>query len=238
MTTPAYTVACTQKKIVAPNVYELRFTKPDGLTFKAGQFLLFDVPLADKPEDIQPRALSIASSPDEPDLLFVVKMKDGGRMSRWVEDIVTETMPVRIQGPFGFFTITPNEEHHYIFVATGAGLAPFRSQILWLLKEKFQGKLDLIFGVRDRKDFFWHEELEEAAKLHPNFRLHLSLTGNDDTWDGKKGRVQTILPSLIHNHAATQIYICGAPAMVQDVKKTCLEALKFDKKAVHAEGYI
>jgi ferredoxin-NADP reductase len=74
-----FTTTCLSKRRIAPGVYELRFKKPETLAFIAGQFLLFDVPLAGKPDDIQPRAYSIASTPTENDLLFVIKLVPNGR---------------------------------------------------------------------------------------------------------------------------------------------------------------
>lgn len=239
MPTPSYTVVCKHKRLIAPGVYELKFAKPGGFTFKAGQFVLFDVPLLSNPSDIQPRALSIASTTDEEELLFVVKMKPGGRASEWVEKMLKEESIVRMQGPFGFFTVTPDPAIHYVFVATGAGIAPFRSQIRWLLRDKkWTGPLDLIFGVRSQHDLFWTDMFQPLQEGHNNFRMHLTLSTPHAEWKGKTGRVQSHLQSLITDTTKTHLYVCGAPDMVQDVKKFCLESLKFEKKHVHAEGYI
>lgn len=239
MPTPSYTVVCKRKRLIAPGVYELAFAKPGGFRFKAGQFVLFDVPLLSNPSDIQPRALSIASTNDEEELLFVVKMKPGGRASEWVEKMLQEESIVRMQGPFGFFTITPDPTMHYVFVATGAGIAPFRSQVRWLLTEmQWKGKLDIVFGVRSEHDLFWSDAFEPLEKAHVNFQFHRTFSAPHPEWKGKVGRVQTHLPALITDATKSHVYICGAPEMVQDVKKFCLETLKFDKKHVHAEGYI
>jgi len=41
----SFTGTCLQKTLLAPSVYELRCEKPTDFSFKAGQFVLFDVPL-------------------------------------------------------------------------------------------------------------------------------------------------------------------------------------------------
>lgn len=239
MPTLAFTLVCTRKLLVAPGVYELAFAKPEELVFKAGQFMLFDVPLIDAPTDIQPRAYSIASTPHEKELLFVIKLKEGGRASVWIEKVLTVGAAVRMQGPFGLFTVKPDVSLQYVFLATGAGIAPFRSQITWLLdEERFAGRLDLIFSVRHTADLFWTETFSTLAAAHPNFYFHLSLTGSDAKWTGLSGRVQTILPTVLQDPSKAHVYVCGAPEMVQDVKKTCITNLGLQKPQVHAEGYI
>ncbi len=238
MPTPAHFITCTKKTLLAPGVYELVFTKPGGFSFKAGQFVLFDVPLQNNPSDIQPRAFSIASIPSEDDLLFVVKMKEGGRASMWIEETLTTGMQVRIQGPFGLFLVKDaTKEAELVFVATGAGIAPFRSQIMSALREHGdKRKMDLFFGVRHTEDFFWLETFEKLTEEFPQFTFHPVLSGNRDEWSGKKGRVQMHLKDVVT--PTSGIYICGAPEMVKDVKTMCLEQLLCPKAQVHAEGYI
>jgi ferredoxin-NADP reductase len=236
MPIPSYIVICTKKELLAPSVYELRFGKPEGFSFKAGQFVLFDVPLKNNPKDIQTRAYSLASSPEEKELVFVIKLKEGGRGSIWIEEEIGVGSKVRMQGPFGLFLLR-DADTSYILAATGAGIAPFRSQAKWLLEEKGDTRpLTVLFGVRDPQDFFWIEEFERLAASFPHFTFLPILSGTSPSWTGLRGRVQTHLAPLVKVGAG--IYICGAPEMVKDVKETCVGPLGLQKSQVHAEGYI
>ena len=237
MPIPSYSVRCAKKELIAPNVYELRLEKPTGFVFKPGQFLLFDVPLLSNPEDIQPRACSIASTPDEPGLLFVVKLKQGGRMSEWIAKRLVAGSTVSMKGSFGLFTLKQNE-HDLLFAATGAGIAPFRSQILHALKNGDTRTMYLFFGVRTSEDFFWRKDFESLQQEHSNFHLHPCLSGDDPLWTKARGRIQNFLPSFIRETNRTDLYVCGAPKMVSDIKKTALETWGIPKANVHAEGYI
>jgi len=237
MPTPRHTITCTTKKLIAPNVYELKFTKPHVMTFQAGQFLLFDVPLVGNPTDLQPRAYSVASAPGEADLLFCIKLKEGGRASTWIVEQVEKGTEVSVQGPLGLFTVRENE-HDLFFVATGAGVAPFRSQIKHALETGDRRPMHLVFGVRNEEDFFWIHELKELADQYANFSLHCTLSGPSEQWKGLKGRVQAVLPAILKEREKSSLYICGAPEMVNDVKKFSLEKLGVPKAHVHAEGYI
>ena len=237
MVTPSYEIRCTEKTLLAPNVYELVFEKPKGFMFKAGQFVLVDVPLISDPTDIQPRAYSLASTPEERDLLFVVKLKEGGRCSEWLEQKIEVGTVSTVKGPFGFFTLRQNM-NDCIFVATGAGIAPFRGHIIEALGMSDPRTMHLFFGVREESDLFWTETFRQLEVKHPNFHFHLCLSGTDEEWRGNKGRVQQFIPSVIRDPNATDLYACGAPEMVSDIKKLALDTWKLPKAQVHGEGYI
>lgn len=237
MPLPIYTVRCTKKELVAPGVYELRFTKPEGFTYKPGQFILFDVPLLEDELNIQARAYSLASINEETDLLFIVKMKEGGRFSSWLEKKIEVGSEMKMKGPFGLFLVKPST-HKLLFAATGAGIAPFRAQILAALKQNDQREMHLFFGVRSIDDLFWTDQFQIWEKSHKNFHFHICLSGDNPSWDGKKGRIQLFIPLEIKDHNATDLYICGAPEMTKEIKTLALEHWKLPKPSVHAEGYI
>ena len=73
------TVKLTSRREVAPAVYELLFTRPEGWTFEAGQFARIGL-AADGDEPVF-RAYSIAGSPKAEGLRFLVKSVEGGALS-------------------------------------------------------------------------------------------------------------------------------------------------------------
>jgi NAD(P)H-flavin reductase len=219
-------------------VYEFAFEKPQNFSFKAGQFVLFDVPLIDKLDDIQTRAMSIASSPDENELLFVAKLIEGGRASRWIEEKLKPGDTMRIQGPLGFFTLQEGITKEYLFICTSTGAAPFRSQIRTALKSGDTRRMDLIFGARTEEDLFWQKEFEELSHEYPNFFLHFALSNPSESWAGHRGRVQTLVPQIVKDFSNKHVYVCGNPDMTTEVKKLCLDQWGIGKKDLHVEGYI
>jgi ferredoxin-NADP reductase len=234
-----HTTACTEKTLVARGVYQLRFSKPDGFTFQPGQFVLFDVPLVDAPEDVQPRALSVASLASEEDLLFIIKLLPGGRMSRWIDEVVTVGTPATFKGPFGNFQLHPDADKDYFFISTGAGLAPFRPMVLDALTRGDTKRMDIVFGVRSEEDLFWVSWFEELSHAHPNVFHHLVLSQPSAAWTGHKGRVQSVVPLVAKNDfSGKSLYVCGNPDMTTDVKKLALTEWGMDKKDLHVEGYI
>lgn len=238
MTTPSYTVACLKNERIARDIYEFRLEKPEALSFEPGQFVLFDVPLKGSPEDIQTRAFSIASSPDEAELVFVAKLKAGGRASVWIEEMLRPGSPVRLQGPFGRFVLHPEKPGDLLFICTSTGVAPFRAQVVHALTAGDGRRMDLIFGVREEHDLFWVEEFSALARAHANFFLHIALSQPMDAWSGHRGRVQTLVPLIAGNLPERMVYICGNPAMTTELKNLCLNEWGVCKENLHVEGYI
>lgn len=238
MPVPSYQLICTGNKKIARDVYEFTFKRPGELTFRAGQFVLFDVALLDDATDIQTRAFSIASTPLEDDLLFVAKLKEGGRASRWIAESLKAGDTVRTQGPFGNFVLSKENPKDLLFIATSTGVAPFRSQIIDALESGFTKQIDLVFGVRNTEDLFWKEEFQKIAQQYENFNLHIALSGNDEEWDGHKGRVQTLATLICKDFSTKNIYVCGSPEMTKEMKRLCLEEWGVEKSDLHVEGYI
>src|SRR5437016_198438 len=114
--------------------------------FVAGQWLSFKQTMPDG-EEIT-RAYSIASPPEDNNkfALCLNRVQDGF-MSNFLCDM-KEGSEIGCQGPFGDFILRP-PLRGTIFIATGTGIAPFRSMLHWLLcdESRHQDKqLSLIFG--------------------------------------------------------------------------------------------
>ncbi len=238
MAVPVYTVACKENKVIARDVYEVHFEKPEGFTFKPGQFVLFDVALIDNPTDIQTRAFSLASVTREDTLLFAAKMTPGGRASRWIAEVLKPGMQATVKGPFGFFTLDPKSEKELVFIATSTGVGPFRSQIITALENGDKRRMDLVYGVRSEEDLFWEEELKSLTQKYDNFYLHLALSNGSEAWTGHRGRVQTLVPQIVKDFSNKNVYVCGSPNMTRDLKQLCLETWGIQKPDLHVEGYI
>jgi ferredoxin-NADP reductase len=108
---------------------EFEMKGPPRFGFVAGQWMSFSQNLPDG-EEIT-RAYSIASPPegDNKFALCLNRVQDGF-MSNFLCDM-TEGDEISCQGPFGDFILRP-PLRDTIFIATGTGIAPFRSMLHWL----------------------------------------------------------------------------------------------------------
>lgn len=238
MPTPTFTIRCLRNDRIAQSVHEMRFTKPEGFSFAPGQFVLFSVPSLNDPSDVQPRAYSIASTPDEKELLFVIKLKAGGRAGMWVEQHLKEGMDVKMQGPMGVFSFDPEWEGGSLFVCTGVGIAPFRSMVLSALGRAYAKSMDLCIGCYSQEHLFWLDTFQRLAAQHGNFRFHVALSDPREPWEGNRGYVQSIVPHVVPDFAQRSIYACGNPVMTVAVKELALGVWGIPKNRFHMEGYV
>lgn len=237
-----HAAVCTFKKPIARGVYEIRFTKPAGFAFRPGQFILLDVPLADRPEDVQPRSLSIASTSDEGDLLFVVKIVAGGRLGRWVTEALREGTAVSFKGPFGNFVLNGERGKRLLFMATGAGIAPFRPMALEAAAMYPDRRIDVVFGVWSEEDLFWAGTAPDDPRrmdFGPNAFVHVTLAAPQASWIGHRGFVQKVAPKIMKNDfVGVSLYACGNPVMIAEVKKLALSEWGIGKEDVHVDEYV
>ncbi len=225
---PTYKIKLLSKKEVAKNMLELTFERPADFQFIAGQFVQFPIPDGEKK---LPRFYSICSCPDESNLRFCIKVVEGGKGSKFFSEL-EQGLEVEMLGPQGRFVAT-EENKPSIFIATGAGIAPIISIIEdQLVQKKNIEEIILLFGVRSQNDIFFVDYLEELAK-HQNFSYHITLSrpAENSEWGGLTGRVTDHMEFHKNEH---QVYLCGSPDMVKDVRKILTEK-NMDMKKVHME---
>lgn len=218
--------------------------------FVPGQWLSFKTNKPDE-EEIT-RAYSIASPPgNDPRFALCLNRVQDGFMSNFLCDM-KEGDEIRCQGPFGDFILRP-PMRDTIFIATGTGIAPFRSMLHWLLNPidngrprpsspdvshaRHQGKqLYLIFGNRTEKDIYYHGEFQRLATEHPNFHYLPTLSRGSSDWPGLRGYVQQHVPTIAQGRTDVHAYICGLDKMIK-ANRELLKSLGWDRKSILYEKY-
>lgn len=204
--------------------------------FVAGQWVSLK---ANKPDGEEiTRAYSIASPPDESNhfALCLNRVQDGF-MSNYLCDL-KEGAELPAQGPFGDFILRP-PMRDTIFIATGTGIAPFRSMLHWLLADPSRHdskSLWLVFGVRTEHDLYYHDEFHKLAAEHPNFTYLPTLSRGAPEWKGLRGYVQQHVPKIVAGRSDMHAYICGLDKMVS-ANRGLLKELGWDRKSIRYEKY-
>jgi len=204
--------------------------------FVAGQWLSFKTNMSDG-EEIT-RAYSIASPPsDDNRFALCLNRVQDGFMSNSLCDM-KEGDEIGCQGPFGDFILRP-PMRDTVFIATGTGIAPFRSMLHWLLcdESRHQGKhLWLVFGNRTEKDIYYHDEFFGLAQEHENFHYLPTLSRGGPDWQGLRGYVQEHVPAIVKGRTDMHTYICGLDKMVK-ANRELLKTLGWDRKSILFEKY-
>ncbi len=200
----------------------LRITSPeDGILFKPGQYVQLQVPPFKLSKTSEFRAYSIASNADDTThVQLVITKVENGIVSTYVHDYLKEGDEVTIRGPFGDFFLR-DSQRDILFIATGSGLAPVMSMLYQIEGEEIKRKTTLFFGDRKPHDLYFQDQLIYWQKSIVNFTFipTLSRAVEEDSWNGEKGRVTTLIHKHIPDNTPLDVYICGAPPMVESCAK-------------------
>jgi CDP-4-dehydro-6-deoxyglucose reductase len=218
---------------IAPEVRHFLFEIPelDALKFTPGQFVSISAARLGKRIT---RAYSIASAPGANRFELCLNRVLEGRLSPWLFDL-RPGEPVEIRGPLGHFVPrTPFRDA--VLVATGTGIAPFRSFLQSPPVLDSGARIALLFGARHEEGLLYRKEFESLAEAQPCFTFLPTLTRPGPGWTGRTGRVQAHLDEALAGRRDVDVYICGLKAMVNDVRHQ-LHALGFEKSQIVFEKY-
>ena len=236
------TARLTRSVLLSEKTKHLEFVVEElsSFDFIAGQFISVREPRGDK---FVTRAYSIASPPRGNNTLdLCLNRVDEGFMSNFLCDReVGES--ARFHGPHGLFVLKP-EVADMIFVATGTGVAPFRSMAQNLFGKDGSGQqrhngrqVWLVYGTRYAEDVYYQEEFEQLAAEQPNFHYIATLSRAPENWSGARGYVQEHVRQIVGERKDMHVYICGLNEMVSSVRTLLIDECGWEKKRVIFERY-
>ena len=195
------------------------------------------------------RAYSMANHPQEKGIIMLnIRIATPpkpnlppGKMSSYIFDLHAGDK-VKISGPFGDFFIKDTEAE-MVYIGGGAGMAPLRSHIFELLKNRnSKRKISYWYGARSKREIFYEEDFKELEKEYPNFSFYIALSAplSEDKWDGYVGFIHRI---LLDNYLSKQsnvedieYYLCGPP-MMNDAVFKMLDDLGVDKDNIAFDDF-
>lgn len=217
---------------IAPNTRHFEFESPDWTAaFVPGQFLSLTRTFG---EDEITRAYSIVSPPDGRRFALCANLVDGGRFSPFLFAL-NPGDEIDFKGPYGAF-ILRRPVSDSVFVATGTGIAPFRSIVHAKLRDHADRRFTLIFGVRHDYGLLYHDEFLALARECANFDYQPTLTRPPANWTGRTGRVQPHALEALAERRDMDVYICGLREMVDDLRAK-LKETGLDRKRIIYEKY-
>ena len=123
---------------------------------------------------------------------------------------------IGIRGPFGRpFPLDELRGGKLLFVAGGIGLAPLRSLINRVLREReaFQD-VTVVYGARTAADLCFRDELEEW-RGGKGASVHVTVDRGGGGWQGHVGLVPDYVDELGMRKAGATAFVCGPPIMIK-----------------------
>ncbi len=216
------TTTITAREDITHDLWKVWIAKPDGYTFKPGQYCTIGV-------DGIERAYSIVSAPCEDDLELFVELvpPPDGNLTPLLHELgegAHLTIRPRAKGLFVFDPSLPNQ----LFVATVTGVVPYVSILRQYLNDGRSGhRFHVLMGASYADEFAYDAELVRLAAEHPDMIKFVPTISRPDeeanaNWAGETGRVNNIVEAYIEREglavADTIVYACGHPGMIEDVK--------------------
>jgi ferredoxin-NADP reductase len=180
--------------------------------WRAGQFFMRHL---DDPA-VRPRSYSVASPPGAARVELAIAVHRSGVMgSHWAR--VRPGDSQRWSGPYGRFGLPAALPARVVVVATGTGIAPFRSMLGDLERASEAGvETWVLHGARRRDELLFAEEFEAAAAR--SAIRYRTATSREAAGPGRvAGRVQSLLDEVVPEPGTDLFLLCGNPAMVDDV---------------------
>ncbi len=177
-------------------------------SFAPGQFnMLYAFGIGEVP-------ISISGDPGRGDVV-VHTVRDVGAVTHAICSLRPGTA-VGVRGPFGRgWPIEAAAGDDILVVAGGVGLAPLRSTIYTLIRDRERyGSVAVIYGARTPADLLYVRELE---RWRARFDLDTAVTVDraDRGWHGHVGVVTKLIPRVSVDPAHTTAFICGPEVMMR-----------------------
>ncbi|KAK0505866.1 ferredoxin reductase-like C-terminal NADP-linked domain-containing protein [Armillaria luteobubalina] len=220
-----------KKTQVSPNTAVYRFSLPhpnDILGLPIGQHISISAEINGK--DIMRSYTPVSSDDDRGHFELLIKSYEKGNISRHFATLkIGDT--IRVKGPKGQFTYTPELIAHIGMIAGGTGITPMIQIIRAALKNPADRTvLSLIYANVNHEDILCKQELDDLQAQHPRsrFKVYYVLNNAPTTWNGGIGFVTKdhIAEHLPGPELHSKVLMCGPPPMITAMKKH-LDELKY-----------
>lgn len=240
-------------KIITETEFTRRFIfhiDSDGLfEYEAGQFLTCDLPIGEKRAQ-RWRSYSIANwNPGNQEIEFCISYKEGGPASEYFFKNISIGDQFKCKGPEGTFILPDQTSQNLILICTGTGLAPFRSMIQKIIKQKITfDSIQLIYGTRTLKDIIYKSELLQWPQDVLNLNTHICLSRESNLVEFNSpsvfvhpGYVHPVYKTMLQNNlidsANSNFLICGWSAMIDEAVLNLFSEYKIPRERIRFELY-
>lgn len=236
-----YDLVLRSAEMITPGVREFTFERADGepLPFVPGQFLM--IHFEHEGEELQ-RSYSIASHAHAPEQTSIaVAFVEDGRGTRYLWSLKPGDH-VEASGPYGRFILRDEQPQRYVLVATGTGVAPYRTFLPDLARRIADegARVDLMLGVRTPDELLYGGDFVAFAGENPGFTFtacYSRAAAPEDTPWARRCYVQHTFDDLALDPETDVVYLCGNPQMIDEAMED-LKARGFTPRQIRREKYI
>ncbi|HEX4010692.1 MAG TPA: ferredoxin reductase [Solirubrobacteraceae bacterium] len=205
----------TVADVVSENAHavSLVLDAPDWVGHRAGQHV--DVRLTAEDGYEAQRSYSIASAPEDDQLVLTVERIDDGEVSPYLADELRAGDELELRGPIGGY-FAWDRGGPLLMLAGGSGVVPFRSMLRHRAASGETAPARLIYSARTWADVIYERELMALDDDAVEIVFTLTRDAPPD-WTGRRGRVDRAMLEDVSwpPPERPQIYVCGPTGFVE-----------------------
>ena len=169
------------------------------------------------------RSYSICSARGEK-LEVGIKHLPGGLFSTFAQSLQAGDS-LQVMTPQGNFKAEIGGRHQYVLIAAGSGITPCLSIARSVLEHEPESVVTLVYGNRTTASIMFRQEINDLKDLHTTRFVCVNVLSRErqdaECLNGRidGGKVTALSrQKLLNLTHCDGVYICGPPAMVEDVK--------------------
>ncbi len=172
------------------------------------------------------RSYSIASAPEDEELVLTVERLEDGEVSPYLVDELRASDELELRGPIGgYFVWERALGGPLLLVAGGSGVVPFRAMLRHRALTGRTVPSRLLYSSRSLSDVIYRDELMSLT-AEDGADVQLALTREwPEGWNGHRGRLDRALLGQVVWSPEEQplVYVCGPSAFVETVASTLVD---------------
>jgi len=225
-----------RKEEIAEGTMAFYLEKPADITYQAGQhpsFLILNPTETD--EEGNKRTFSFITIPSDPEIGFATRMRDSA-FKRILKN-AEPGLEIDILNPRGSMVLPEDTTRPLVFLAGGIGITPLYSMIKQATRDLTAHKIHLFYANRTIAQTAFLDDLNGFSAKNPNFTFIPSMTQEDNSWTGEKGRItKELIQKYVPDTNNTIFYMAGPTGMVSGMMEI-LTSLNVDPIFIKNEDY-
>ncbi len=222
------------------DIYEFIFSGSQKLSFQAGQYMEWTLPLSSPDSRGNRRYFTIASAPTEKEFHLGIRTSiEGGSAFKKQLTALKAGDTIWAGQLAGNFTLPTDKKTKLVFIAGGIGITPFRSMVKYLLDCHESRDIILLYACVGPEHFVYQDIFSAAEKA---FGLQVKYIITDSKqilpqWSGLSGFItKEMIRSQVPDYSERMFYLSGPNAMVENYL-TLLRSLGITRQRIKKDYF-
>ncbi len=214
-----------------PNVKSIRFIRPKGFHYLAGQYIFITL---GSDADQMTKHFTLSSSPTE-DFLEITKRLTGHEFANALAALEIGDK-ASIDGPYGDFTFQ-GEYNNVGMLSGGIGITPLRSMIKYSTDKMLKADIILLYSNSHEDDIPFETELNDLQKLNDHLKVISTVTRPGPSWKGITGRISANMLKIYMPDYPKRTFYTSGPQKMVDSMISLLMDLKVPNEHIKQEYF-